>query len=63
MSKISKKKQILTASLALAMATAIAVNQYYNNSKPVADDTSTTQQPTNLGDSIYVNGNTDNEGK
>lgn len=63
MSKISKKKQILTATLALAMATAIAVNQYYNNSKPVADDTSTTQQPTNLGDSIYVNGNTENEGK
>lgn len=62
MSKMNKKKQILTATLAIAMASAIAVNWYYNNNEISTDsDTTTVEQQTNLGDSIYVNGNTDSE--
>ena len=57
MSKLFKKRQILTATLALAMASAIAVNQYYNGEMFKSEtSTNVTEQQTNLGDSIYVNG-------
>lgn len=59
MSKLFKKKQILTATLALAMASAIAVNQYYNGDMFKSENTTVTEQQTNLGDSIYVNGSTE----
>lgn len=59
MSKMNKKKQILTATLAIAMASAIAVNWYYNSSSIETDSSSATEQQTNLGDSIYVNSSTE----
>lgn len=61
MSKLTKKRQILTATLAIAMASAILVNWYYN--KDGVNKTANTGQQTsssNLGDSIYVNGTTTN---
>ena len=59
MSKLSKKRQILTATLAIAMASALLVNWYYNRDT-VKGNTDETSRPKteNLGDSIYVNGTT-----
>lgn len=50
-----KKRHILTAALALLMASAVFVNWYYTK-KPASSAESTTEK--NLGDSIYVNGTT-----
>lgn len=60
MSKLTKKRQILTATLALAMASAITVNWYYSkdDSNKLSKSESKTSSVSNLGDSIYVNGTT-----
>lgn len=60
MSKLTKKRQILTATLAIAMASAILVNWYYNKDdvKKSAGVNTSTSSSSNLGDSIYVNGTT-----
>ena len=53
-----KKRHVLTAVLALMMATAIGINWFYSRkpvSKTEAGDSVTEK---NLGDSIYVNGTT-----
>ena len=57
---IFKSKQILTATLIVALGAAVAVNWYYTNSySPNADESSTTQAVSgNLGDSLYVGGTT-----
>lgn len=53
-----KKKRILTASLALMMATAVLLNWYYSRSSVKSADTEASSTEKNLGDSIYVNGTT-----
>ena len=59
MSKLSKKRQILTATLAVAMASALLVNWYYNRDTVKGNNEESTKPKTeNLGDSIYVNGTT-----
>lgn len=50
-----KKRHILTAALALLMASAVFVNWYYTKN-PVSTAEKETEK--NLGDSIYVNGTT-----
>lgn len=60
MEKSRKKKKVLTATLAFAMAAAIGINWYYNNGNlDTSSDTETTREQSNLGDSIYVNANAD----
>ncbi len=60
MEKSKKKKKILTATLAFAMAAAIGINWYYNSGNlGTSSDTETTREQNNLGDSIYVNANTE----
>ncbi len=55
--KLFKKRRILTAALALMMASAVLINWYYSkNTVKSADGKETTEK--NLGDSIYVNGTT-----
>lgn len=63
MSKLTKKRQILTATLALAMASAILVNWYYSkdDKNKLSKSDSQSSSVSNLGDSIYVNGTTDDE--
>lgn len=62
MSKLTRKRQILTATLALALASAVLVNWYYNKNQPTNNTGEvTTSQNTNLGDSIYVNGTAEGE--
>lgn len=60
-----KKKQILTATLMVALAAAVAVNWYYTRSDVVVtpDSSSQTQETTlgNLGDSLYVAGRVSNQ--
>lgn len=57
MSKSNKKRHILTATLALAMVSAILINWYYT--KDTAQKTAGAQvQSSNLGDSIFVDGTT-----
>ncbi len=59
MAKLNKKRQILTATLAIAMASAILVNWYYNkDSANNLTSSESTTSSSNLGDSIYVNGTT-----
>ncbi|MDD6021212.1 MAG: SpoIIIAH-like family protein [Acutalibacteraceae bacterium] len=60
MSKLTKKRQILTATLAIALASAILINWYYNKNDVKKSSGSNTQSTasSNLGDSIYVNGTT-----
>lgn len=53
-----KKRHILTAGLALMMASAILINWYYSKNTISADENSDTVSEKNLGDSIYVNGTT-----
>lgn len=57
---ILKSKQVLTATLIIALGAAVAVNWYYTNTPDVtADDEITTQAVSgNLGDSLYVGGTT-----
>lgn len=56
---VIKKKQLLTATLALALGAAVYVNWYYSKpqTKPTVDSIKTTvsQQTENLGDAQYVN--------
>ena len=64
MAKLSKKRKILAASLAIAMVSAISVNWYYNEKIDTHTDEGTTiTQSVNLGDSIYVNGKAENSEK
>lgn len=58
MGVIVKKRQILTATLVVALTAAVAVNWYYNNiSAEMTGDTTGTQAVSgNLGDSILVAG-------
>lgn len=59
MSMVIKSKQILTATLIVALTAAVAVNWYYtNNSAPVEGETTVQQVSGNLGDSLYVAGTT-----
>lgn len=60
MSKLTKKRQILTATLAIAMASAILVNWYYNKDdvKKNTEAGASSSAASNLGDSVYVNGTT-----
>ncbi len=57
---IFKSKQVLTATLIVALGAAVAVNWYYTNSPQSLTDESTTTQAVsgNLGDSLYVGGTT-----
>lgn len=53
-----KKRHILTASLALMMASAILVNWYYSKNPTQTAGTNEKVTEKNLGDSVYVNGTT-----
>ena len=56
---ILKKKQILTATLVIALGTAIAVNWYYTNQDPLTEQYTTDYSDSvsgNLGDSMMVAG-------
>lgn len=61
MSKLSKKRQILTATLAIAMASAILVNWYFGRNKTDTAVKGESVNSSNLGDSIYVNGSSEDE--
>ena len=56
---IHKKRQILAASLVVALALAVAVNWYYNRSAPETDEAGQAQG--NLGDSMLVAGTAQQE--
>lgn len=53
-----KKRHILTAFLALMMASAVLVNWYYSKKPVKTSDANDTMTEKNLGDSVYVNGTT-----
>ncbi|MGN0444084.1 MAG: SpoIIIAH-like family protein [Acutalibacteraceae bacterium] len=53
-----KKRHILTAALALLMASAIAINWFYSRNPVMPADNTGEETEKNLGDSIYVNGTT-----
>lgn len=53
-----KKRHILTAALALLMASAIAINWFYSKNPVMPADKTGEETEKNLGDSIYVNGTT-----
>ncbi len=57
---IFKSKQILTATLIVALGAAVAVNWYYTNNPDLSDEGKVTTQAVsgNLGDSLYVGGTT-----
>ena len=56
---IFKSKQILTATLIVALGAAVAVNWYYTNTPEHSGEEITTQAVSgNLGDSLYVGGTT-----
>lgn len=66
MSIFAKKKQILSATLIVALAAAVTVNWYYSKptKKPAADSgasQSTESEPKNLGDSLLVAGSSVSE--
>lgn len=53
----NKKKQLLTATLIIALSAAVAVNWYYTNNPVVSSDENTTAQyQETLGDSLLVAG-------
>ncbi len=60
MSMVIKSKQILTATLIVALGAAVMVNWYYTNSGDMVSDSTTTNQSVsgNLGDTLYVAGTT-----
>lgn len=64
---VVKKKQLVTATLALALGAAIFVNWYYSKpeNKPAADTVQTTkaQETDNLGDAQYVSATTAKSGE
>lgn len=55
---IAKKKQILTATLVLALVCAVGVNWYYSRpgNSPISSSSTTQQDEQNLGDSLLVAG-------
>ncbi len=56
---ILKKRQLLTATLVIALGTAVAVNWYYTNQNPVSDEYTTDYSDSvsgSLGDSMLVAG-------
>ena len=57
---VLKSKQILTATLIVALGAAVAVNWYYTNNPALSEDREATTQAVsgNLGDSLYVGGTT-----
>ena len=58
---VFKSKQVLTATLIVALGAALAVNWYYMNTPELSDESATTQIQEvsgNLGDSLYVAGTT-----
>lgn len=59
---VIKSKQILTATLVVALAAAVAVNWYFTNNPDLAGENEETTQSEqvsgNLGDSLYVGGTT-----
>ena len=57
---VFKSKQILTATLIVALGAAVAVNWYYTNTPGLSDEKEITTQAVsgNLGDSLYVGGTT-----
>lgn len=59
---VIKSKQILTATLVVALAAAVAVNWYFTNNPEVisgGEETTQSEQVSgNLGDSLYVGGTT-----
>ncbi len=58
---VIKSKQILTATLVVALAAAVGVNWYFTNNPDISGNTVTTdseQVSGNLGDSLYVGGTT-----
>lgn len=57
---ILKSKQVLTATLIVALGAAVAVNWYYTNTPDYSSQESSTTQAVsgNLGDSLYVGGTT-----
>lgn len=57
---IFKSKQILTATLIVALGAAVAVNWYYTNNPELSDNSKITTEAVsgNLGDSLYVGGTT-----
>lgn len=58
---VIKSKQILAATLVVALAAAVMVNWYFTNSAKISEEDETTkyeQVSGNLGDSLYVGGTT-----
>lgn len=57
---VFKSKQILTATLIVALGAALAVNWYYRNTPELSEETTTIVEEVsgNLGDSLYVGGTT-----
>lgn len=57
---VFKSKQILTATLIVALGAALAVNWYYRNTPELSGETTTVAEEVsgNLGDSLYVGGTT-----
>ena len=57
---VFKSKQILTATLIVALGAALAVNWYYRNTPELSGKTTTVAEEVsgNLGDSLYVGGTT-----
>jgi stage III sporulation protein AH len=62
MSGVFGKKQVLLATLVLALGLAVYLNYYFSNQNPITVDTNTSTTSTvsndNLGDAQYVNGTT-----
>ena len=57
---VFKSKQILTATLIVALGAALAVNWYYRNTPELSGESTTVAEEVsgNLGDSLYVGGTT-----
>ena len=60
MGMVFKSKQILSATLVIALGAAVAVNWYYRNTPTLNDEMTTTIEEVsgNLGDSLYVGATT-----
>lgn len=57
---VLKSKQVLTATLVIALGAALAVNWYYRNTPEFSEENTTVAEAVsgNLGDSLYVGGTT-----
>lgn len=60
MNNQKKKRHILTATLAIAMLSAVLINWYYTKDA-VKKTSGSDVLSSNLGDSIYVSGTTDED--